>query len=659
MAPVRLRSRSRRSSVPARAEPFDAWTTVGNLDSRARAMVDPSGRVAVAGCGLVARLVDRCRGPLAPAGRGGGRPPAARRLEPGRRDPGPHPHRRRGVARRTARAARAARTWSWSRCRTTARCRSRWPWRCSAHDGDGRVDSAGAGGHGPRGGRRAGGAPGPVARSLRAARRRPTRATPATSCSRATRSRCAPRSVTCATATREACCCSRSPTPPRCGSRSCSTAPARAIDPTELPSARQVASGWATHSRGGARIEVPDRRLREAIAASTRFLLLDGDGPLGRSCARPAGLPRRGRPAAPARRVGCARDRAGRASGSMAPPSDRAAATVRASGWPAPSSDGHPTPTRDGRLGAPRHRRPARARGRGSGRGRCAVAGGIDRLTAGRRTARARSAARPRRARTRPTQRAGCCWPCAPTSSSELDDGLALSPDRAGRLAGPGLGGARPADRVRPALVRHPVARRATGAALGARAPRRRRLRASDHAGARPAVVDPRRPRRGAPRAGAGARAAQPATGAHDPGHDRAGAAAAVSPPSPPIEELVALLRAFGVPDEEIDAGAGRRQPRAARHRPPRPRPGPPLRRGRRVRGHRAPGGGAAPHLAIARLPRPEAGRAGVLRRRPRQPRGGRRPDAQRRGEPGGHLRDDPGDRVVDGPHRVGARSTR
>jgi len=48
----------------------------------------------------------------------------------------------------------------------------------------------------------------------------------------------------------------------------------RAIEPAELPSAQQVASGWAAHSRGGARIEVPDRRLREAIAASARFLLL-------------------------------------------------------------------------------------------------------------------------------------------------------------------------------------------------------------------------------------------------------------------------------------------------------------------------------------------------------------------------------------------------
>ena len=51
----------------------------------------------------------------------------------------------------------------------------------------------------------------------------------------------------------------------------------RAVEPAELPSApsRSRRAG-RRHSRGGARIEVPDRRLREAIAASTRFLLLDG-----------------------------------------------------------------------------------------------------------------------------------------------------------------------------------------------------------------------------------------------------------------------------------------------------------------------------------------------------------------------------------------------
>ena len=45
-------------------------------------------------------------------------------------------------------------------------------------------------------------------------------------------------------------------------------------EPAALPSAAQVASGWSTQSGQGARIEVPDRRLRDAVLASTRHLLL-------------------------------------------------------------------------------------------------------------------------------------------------------------------------------------------------------------------------------------------------------------------------------------------------------------------------------------------------------------------------------------------------
>lgn len=52
----------------------------------------------------------------------------------------------------------------------------------------------------------------------------------------------------------------------------------RAVDPAALPAPEQVASGWAAHTRGGARLEVPDRRLREAVAATGRALLLDGAG---------------------------------------------------------------------------------------------------------------------------------------------------------------------------------------------------------------------------------------------------------------------------------------------------------------------------------------------------------------------------------------------
>lgn len=51
------------------------------------------------------------------------------------------------------------------------------------------------------------------------------------------------------------------------------------VVPDVLPSADQVAAGWALQTRGSARFEVPERRLREALAASTRFLLLGAADP--------------------------------------------------------------------------------------------------------------------------------------------------------------------------------------------------------------------------------------------------------------------------------------------------------------------------------------------------------------------------------------------
>lgn len=51
------------------------------------------------------------------------------------------------------------------------------------------------------------------------------------------------------------------------------------VEPAEYPSAAQVASGWSTHASGGMRVELPDRRLRDAVVASTRHLLLGQDGP--------------------------------------------------------------------------------------------------------------------------------------------------------------------------------------------------------------------------------------------------------------------------------------------------------------------------------------------------------------------------------------------
>ena len=54
---------------------------------------------------------------------------------------------------------------------------------------------------------------------------------------------------------------------------------ASALVPGDYPGAAQVASGWATHASTGARVEVPDRRLRDAVAATTRHLLLEPHGP--------------------------------------------------------------------------------------------------------------------------------------------------------------------------------------------------------------------------------------------------------------------------------------------------------------------------------------------------------------------------------------------
>jgi hypothetical protein len=49
--------------------------------------------------------------------------------------------------------------------------------------------------------------------------------------------------------------------------------------PDALPDADQVARGWGVQSRRASRFEVPDRRLRDAIGASIRFLLLGAEDP--------------------------------------------------------------------------------------------------------------------------------------------------------------------------------------------------------------------------------------------------------------------------------------------------------------------------------------------------------------------------------------------
>lgn len=48
-----------------------------------------------------------------------------------------------------------------------------------------------------------------------------------------------------------------------------------------FPTGVQVAAGWGAHAGRGARVEVPDRRLRDAVAAGARHLLLGPVGPRG------------------------------------------------------------------------------------------------------------------------------------------------------------------------------------------------------------------------------------------------------------------------------------------------------------------------------------------------------------------------------------------
>ena len=50
------------------------------------------------------------------------------------------------------------------------------------------------------------------------------------------------------------------------------------IDADALPSAEQVASGWRTHARRGARVEVPDPRVQAAVDANVCHLLLRPHG---------------------------------------------------------------------------------------------------------------------------------------------------------------------------------------------------------------------------------------------------------------------------------------------------------------------------------------------------------------------------------------------
>ena len=279
MAPVRLRSRFRRSSrsgfVPQ--PPFEAWTTVGNLDSSARGLVDPAGRIAVDGRGWSLDwwigAEDRWHQPAREAAVRQQLVGAAPVVETRVRVPtGDAVSRAYGVRGPRGEDLLVVEIQNDSKVPVAIAL------AVQSHDG-GRVDSVSLAGsvlhvdgapvvHLAR-------SPGRFALSTAAAARdaadvvlsgdaEPVRAA----------------SVVCRdgdargvllfplahTATLRA--------------AIALDGAGRAVEPGNLPSAQQVASGWATHSRGGARIEVPDRRLRDAIAASTRFLLLGGGGPL-------------------------------------------------------------------------------------------------------------------------------------------------------------------------------------------------------------------------------------------------------------------------------------------------------------------------------------------------------------------------------------------
>ena len=195
MAPVRLRSRSRRSSGSGLVAdgPFDRWTTVGNLDSPVAALVDPAGGSPSTGAGWSLDwwigAEDRWHLPA----RGGGRAPAARRRQPGGGDAGPHPERRRRVTAPTAPAARAARTCSWWRSQNDSKVPVALALAVQPHDAAAASSALALAGSRAPGGRCAGGAPRPLTRPLRAVDRGRRARRAARSCWRATPSRCAPR----------------------------------------------------------------------------------------------------------------------------------------------------------------------------------------------------------------------------------------------------------------------------------------------------------------------------------------------------------------------------------------------------------------------------------------------------------------------------------
>ena len=291
MAPVRLRSRSRRSSRSGLAphRPFDTWTTVGNLDSAARGLVDPAGRVAVAGWGWSLDwwigAEDRWHRPAREAAVRqqlvGASPVVETRVRIPTGD---------AVSRTYGARGPRGEDLLVVEIHNDSKVPVALALTVGPHDGAGRVRSVSLAGSIVE----VDGAP--VVRLARSPGR--------FALSVGADERDAGEVVLAGDAE-----------PVRAASVNCPEgrargvllfplahtaslriaivldAASRTVDPAALPSAEQVASGWATHSRGGARIEVPDRRLREAIAASTRHLLLDDGGPLAARALDQMGFP--------------------------------------------------------------------------------------------------------------------------------------------------------------------------------------------------------------------------------------------------------------------------------------------------------------------------------------------------------------------------------
>ena len=352
--------------------------SIGTLDAVAPGQRRPvAGSCTLDGAAWVARLVDRGRGPLAPPRRRGRRAPGAWSaprpvVETRVRVPsGDAVHRAYARPRRERRGR-----WSWSRSRTTARC----PFAVGARraaarawTAPARVDEVSRRGHGGARRRRAR----PRGRRARRAPRRRRPAPRATSARRRARrrrrsrrrrsaARCAGRAGPGRAAS------SRSPTPPRCGW--CCRSTAGPSTPTALPDrpSRWRRAGAPTPARG-ARIEVPDARLQDAVDANICHLLLRPHGARRGRRARPVRLRRGGgrRPARPTRWPPPAPTaRARRCSPSPRTGPSRATQAFADAGrrrwspasWPRSAARRSPRSSRLGAVAAVGGRRPARRR---------------------------------------------------------------------------------------------------------------------------------------------------------------------------------------------------------------------------------------------------------------------------------------------------------